>query len=123
MKILIVEDEKILVNVLKDEFENIGFKVVIANNGQEALDRLNDNPGIKLVLLDILTPVMDGFEFLQKMRTNENKSFRAIPIIVLSNLGQDEEIKKALRLGAVDYFVKAQHPISEILEKVKDFLK
>jgi CheY-like chemotaxis protein len=123
MKILIIEDEKILLEVLKEELGNVGFKIITANNGQEALDKLKDDPSINLVLLDILTPVMDGFEFLKRIHEDENKKLGVIPVIVLSNLGQDEEIKKALKLGAVDYFVKANHPISEIVEKIKDFLK
>lgn len=117
-KILIVEDEEVLLNVLKDRFEAEGWGVAVATNGDEAMQALEKN-SFNLVLLDLLMPKKDGFEVLKEVR--DNPELNNLPIIVLSNLGGDEDIKRALELGANDYFVKTQHPMSEIVEKVKKY--
>jgi len=124
MRILIAEDENILGDVLKDEFESDGFEVSIARNGKEALEIMkskSNRPDI--VLLDLMMPVLNGFKFLEEIQKDETYNLKAIPVIVSSSLGQDEDIKKVMKLGAADYFVKSQHPISELIEKVKTFLE
>ena len=118
-KILIAEDEDILLNVLKDRFEAEGWEVTTAKDGVEAMGAINKEPKLDLVLLDLLMPKKDGFEVLKEVR--DNPELKNLPIIVLSNLGGDEDIKKALALGAKDYFVKTQHPMSEIVEKAKKY--
>ena len=120
MKILIVEDEEILLNVLKDRFEAEGWEVTVAKNGEEAMTAIN-KASFELVLLDLLMPKKDGFQVLEEVRNNPE--LKNLPIIVLSNLGGDEDIKKALALGANDYFVKTQHPMSEVVEKVNMLIK
>lgn len=118
MKILIVEDEIDLAKVLEEKFQNENFEVRLAFDGATALPEAKDfNPDI--VLLDILLPKKDGFMVLQEMKSDLN--LKNIPVIILSNLGEDEEIKKGFSLGAVDYYVKVQHPIKEIVEKVKAY--
>lgn len=122
--ILIAEDEKLLAKVLKEEFEDAGFDVVSAFNGLDALKELKaKSKDIDLVILDLLMPVIDGFQVLEEMRKDQTHNLSSIPVIVLSNLGQDDEIKRAFQSGAADYFVKSQHPISEVVEKVKHFLE
>lgn len=124
MKILVAEDEELLSKVLEDELKEAGFDVLLAADGSEALkDLKNNTKEIDLVLLDLLMPVVDGFQVLEEMQKDQIHNLGSIPVIVLSNLGQDDEIKKAFKLGAADYFVKSQHPISEIVEKVKGFLE
>lgn len=118
-KILIAEDEDILLNVLKDRFEAEGWKVSVAINGEEAIKIIKESPP-DLVLLDLLMPKKNGFEVLKEI--NDNPELKNLPIIVLSNLGGDDDIKKALSLGAKDYFVKTQHPMSEVVEKVENLL-
>ena len=118
-KILIAEDEEILLNVLKDRFETEGWEVTIAKDGVEAMGAINKEPKFDLVLLDLLMPKKDGFAVLEEVKNNPE--LKNLPIIVLSNLGGDEDIKKALALGAKDYFVKTQHPMSEIVEKAKKY--
>lgn len=119
-KILIVEDEEFLMRALKDNFEGEGCAVDIATNGEEAMDRIKkQRPDI--ILLDLLMSKEDGFYVLEEVR--KNPELKLIPIIVLSNLGGDAEIKRALEMGADDYFVKSQHPIEEVLEKVKEYLE
>lgn len=118
-KILIAEDEEVLLNVLKDRFEAEVWEVSTARDGEEAIEAIKKSrPDV--VLLDLLMPKKDGFEVLKEIRSNPE--YKNLPIIVvLSNLGSDEDIKKALALGANDYFVKTQHPMSEIVEKVKKY--
>ena len=120
MNILIAENENILSGILKEEFETEGFRVIVAHNGNEALELLkskSDRPDI--VLLDLLMPFVDGFQVLEEIQKDQIYNLKSIPVIVLSGLGQDEDVKKAMKLGAVDYFIKTKHPIYEVIEKVK----
>lgn len=119
MKILIVEDEAALASVLRQELESSGATVAIAADGVEALEKAR---GMKpdFILCDLLMPNKDGFEVLRELK--EDADLKHIPVMVLSVLGQDADIKKALDLGAVDYFVKTQHSLKEILEKVRVYM-
>lgn len=118
--ILIVEDEEFLTRALKDNLEAEKCTVDIAINGEEALGRIKSRrPDI--ILLDLLMPKKDGFCVLEEIK--KNPEWKLIPVIVLSNLGGDAEIKKALEMGADDYFVKSQHPIEEIIEKINEYLE
>ena len=116
-KILVVEDEQFLVQVLKDNLESEGYVIDTASDGEGAMVKIRKNrPNI--ILLDLLMPKKDGFYVLEEVR--KNLEWKLIPVLVLSNLGGDAEIKRALAMGADDYFVKSQHPIEEVLEKVKE---
>lgn len=118
-RILIVEDEEFLTRALKDNFEAEGCIVDTAMNGEEAMERIRkERPN--LILLDLLMPKKDGFYVLEEVK--KNPEWKLIPVIILSNLGGDAEIKRALEMGADDYFVKSQHPIEEVIEKVKEYL-
>ncbi|MBI4993467.1 response regulator [Candidatus Wolfebacteria bacterium] len=117
--VLIVEDEKFLVRALQDSLSVEGYKVDVAFDGEEAVGKIRSkNPDI--ILLDILMPKKDGFYVLEELK--KNPEWKTIPVIVLSNLSGDVEIKKALAMGAVDYFVKSQHSLEEVIEKIKDHL-
>ena len=116
MKILIIEDEEALSSVLKEKFEAEGYFVSTAKNGEEGLS-LIDKAMPDIVLLDLILPKINGFQVLEALKSDPDK--KAIPVVVLSNLGEDDNIKRAILLGAADYFVKSQHPIKEIVEKVK----
>ncbi len=118
-RLLIVEDEEILARILKDRFEDAGWRVTSARDGEVAIEMIKTNK-FDLVLLDLILPRKDGFEILHEVRTDD--SFKKLPIIIVSNLGGDEDIKKALELGATDYFVKTEHSISEIIEKLNKLL-
>ena len=118
-KILVIEDEKALVEVLRDEFTLNSFDVVVAYNGEEAMKQMRaELPDF--ILLDLLLPRKDGFEILQEKQ--KDKTIRDIPVLVLSNLGQGDDVERAITLGAVDYFIKTQHPIGEIVKKVQYIL-
>lgn len=118
--ILIVEDEDFLVKALEDNLSSEGYGVEVAKNGEEAIEKIKKNKP-DLILLDILMPKSDGFYVLDKV--DSNPEWKLIPVIVLSNLGEDMIIKRALEMGADDYFIKSQHPIQEVVEKVKDYLE
>jgi DNA-binding response OmpR family regulator len=115
MRIVIVEDEKALADILRDEFRERGLDADIVSDGEAAIAYIRKMRP-ELVLLDLLLPKKDGFTVLEEIKADPN--LLATQVIVLSNLAQDEELKKALMLGAKDYFVKAQHPLKEIVDKV-----
>ncbi len=117
--VLIVDDEDFLVQTLEDNLIAEGCAVDIARDGEEAIEKVGKKKP-DLILLDLLMPKKDGFYVLEELK--KNPGWKLIPVIVLSNLGEDTSIKKALEMGADDYFVKSQHPIQEVIEKVKDCL-
>jgi two-component system alkaline phosphatase synthesis response regulator PhoP len=117
-KILVCEDEPGLNKLLKIRFQEDGWEVTSVMDGQSAIDLIKKER-YDLVLLDLMMPVKNGFDVLQDIKANP--AFRDLPIIVMSGLESDEDIKKALKLGATDYYVKSQHPIGEVLEKAKAY--
>ena len=117
--ILIAEDEDFLIQTLKDNLNVEGCTVDIAKDGEEAVKKIGKKKP-DLILLDLLMPKKDGFYVLEELK--KNPKWKLIPVIVLSNLGEDTAIKRAMEMGADDYFVKSQHPIEEVIEKVKDYL-
>lgn len=119
MKILIVEDEEILLKVLQEKFEKEKFAVSVAMDGEVVLPIVRrEHPD--LILLDLILPKKNGFDVLTELKADPE--LKNIPVVALSNLGQDEDIKRALSLGATDYLVKTQHPINEVVEKVNNYL-
>ncbi len=118
--ILIVEDDDFMAKALQDSLNLESFKTYVADNGKDATSKIKKNKPT-LVLLDLLLSKKDGFEVLSELK--DNPDTKLIPVIVLSNLGGDEDIKRALQLGADDYFVKAQHPLAEIVEKAKQYME
>lgn len=118
--VLIVEDEEFLVRALKDNLTSEGSTVSVAMDGEAVFDEVKKRKPA-LILLDLLLPKKNGFDVLKELKASPE--WQLIPVIVLSNLGEDSEIKRALELGASDYFVKSQHPIQEVIEKVKEYLQ
>jgi len=118
LKVAIVEDDEILAKVITEELKEAGFKVFGAMDGEEGLEVVKSKKP-DLVLLDVMIPKMDGFQVLETMK--KSPETQKIPVIMLTMLGGDEDIKKGLKLGANDYIVKSQHPVAEICEKVKGF--
>ncbi|MEA3449892.1 MAG: response regulator [Patescibacteria group bacterium] len=116
-KILIIEDEEVLVQVISAKLNKVGYSVEIAVNGEEGLKKINDYQP-DLILLDIVMPKVNGYEVLEQMQKEGIK----IPVIIISNSGQAVEIEKAETLGAVDFLVKANFSPEEVLTKVKNYL-
>ena len=119
MKILVVEDEEVLAKVLQEKLIKSGYDVDIAGDGEEALSKVESfKPNV--IVLDLLLPKKNGFEVLETLK--RDSALKMIPVIVVSNLGEDSDIKRSLALGAADYYVKSEHPINEIVEKIKNVL-
>ena len=119
-KILIVEDDEFLRSLNAKRLETEGFKVVVAVDGQSALDLIpKELPD--LIFLDLLLPGVDGFEVLKKIKADDK--IKAIPVIVFSNLGQKEDIEKVHNLGAQDFLVKANFTLDDVVLKIKEVLK
>jgi DNA-binding response OmpR family regulator len=119
-KILIVEDDRFLRELIARKLKNEGYEVLEAIDGEEGLKRIKEEKP-DLVLLDLILPGIDGFEVLAKAK--EDPDTAQIPVIILSNLGQREEIERGLKLGAIDYLIKAHFTPGEIIEKIKNILR
>ena len=119
-KILIVEDDKFLRELIAQKLIKEGFEISEAVDGEEGMKKVKEEKP-DLVLLDLILPGIDGFEVLSRMR--EESALASIPVIILSNLGQREDVEKGLRMGAVDYLIKAHFTPGEIIEKIKNTLK
>lgn len=120
IKVLLVEDDTFLANIYKTKFEMEGFKVEHAANGELGLKAAaKRNPDI--ILLDILLPKKDGYTVLEELKADDK--LKDIPVILLTNLGQKDDVEKGLALGAVDYLIKAHFKPSETVDKVKKALK
>ncbi len=117
IKILIAEDEPALSKALDLKLTSAGFETKKVKNGQEALDMFKQDT-FDLLILDLMMPIMDGYTVLEELKKLDSK----VPTIVLSNLGQGEDVKKAKNLGATEYFIKADTPLSEIIVQIKRVL-
>ncbi|MFA5069885.1 MAG: response regulator [Patescibacteria group bacterium] len=119
-KVLIIEDEKMLSEMYRTKFEMEGFEVAQSFDGKQGLDKARQiSPDI--ILLDIILPKLDGFLVLKELK--QDALMKKIPVLLLTNLGQDDDIKKGKALGADGYFIKADHSPAEIVEKVRGELK
>lgn len=120
IKILLVEDDSFLLSMYAAKFELENFQVITAEDGDKGLKlAIKEVPDI--ILLDIILPKISGFEVLKRIK--ENKKTASIPIILLTNLSQKEEIDQGLALGVEDYLIKAHFMPSEVVEKIKKILE
>jgi DNA-binding response OmpR family regulator len=119
-KILIIEDEDMLSTMYKVKFENEGYEAYTASNGADGLEMA---PKIlpNLILLDIIMPKIDGFAVLKKLK--EDPKTKDIPVIMLTNLGQDEDISRGKEMGSAGYLIKANNTPAEVVDKTKGFIK
>ncbi|RJR12634.1 response regulator [Candidatus Parcubacteria bacterium] len=119
-RILVVEDEELLSSIIVRELTNAGHDVKAAYNGEEAIQHAaSETP--ELILLDLIMPKMDGFQVLESLKKDPKTS--PIPVVVLSNLGQKEDIEKAKTSGAFDYMVKINFAPKEVCTKVKEIME
>jgi DNA-binding response OmpR family regulator len=118
LKIAVVEDDEILSKVITEELKEAGYEVEQAFDGEAGL-ALVQKMKPDLVLCDLLMPKKKGMDVLKELK--ESPATRDIPVMILTMLGRDDDIKQGLQLGANDYIVKSQHAVGEILEKIKDF--
>ncbi|MFA5053483.1 MAG: response regulator [Parcubacteria group bacterium] len=118
--ILLVEDDKFLSTLLKNRLEKEGISVTYAANGEEAINILRSGTKPDLTLLDIILPKKNGFEVLEEIQ--QDPGLKNIPVIIISNLGQDTDVVKGRSLGAIEYYVKAQTSIDSLIMRVKAFM-
>jgi len=118
-KILLVEDDQFLSNLLKVRLQRENMEVILARDGEEALKFLADSRPA-LILLDLILPKKSGFEVLEKIFTDPQ--LKDMPVIIISNLGQTSDIQRGKELGAVEYFVKAKISIDDLILRIKEFL-
>lgn len=114
-KILIAEDEKPLARALELKLSHEGFAVTVVSNGEEAIAELSKG-GFVLLICDLVMPKMDGFHVLQSMKEKQIK----IPTIILTNLSQAEDEQRVKSLGATDFFIKSNTPITKVVDHVKE---
>lgn len=117
--ILVVEDEVALQDALKQSFEGAGYTIVQAFDGEEAATKLTETKP-DLVLLDLILPKKHGFDVLKEMKSND--ATKHIPVLVLTNLEESEDVMKSIELGARGYLIKANYALKEVLAKVKEVL-
>ena len=118
--VFLVEDDKFLRDIIGKKLAQAGFRVEEAHDGKEALKKL-ETLAPKIILLDLLLPEIDGFAVLKQVK--EDKKLSNIPVLILSNLGQDEDMQRAKTLGAKDYMIKAYFTPSEVVERVRKILR
>lgn len=119
-KILVVEDDKYLSGAYRVKLLKMGFEVRTAGDGEEALEVLETfTPD--LILLDLVMPRKDGFSTLEDIKKND--AWKAIPVLIATNLGQKEDIERGMKLGAVDYLVKTDTSVDEFVNKINNVLK
>jgi DNA-binding response OmpR family regulator len=118
-KILLVEDDQLIFSILSRELMAAGFEVENAYDGDQAVLKISAGKP-DLILLDILLPRKDGFEVLKEVKANPDVA--NIPVVILSNLGQPDDIKKGKDLGAIDYLVKVEFEPKQIIAKVRQLV-
>ena len=118
-KILLVEDDSFIIDIYVTKLKEVGFSVQSAVNGEDALAKIKQGKP-DLVLLDIVLPEVNGFEFLQEIKSIPE--LKNVPVIVLSNLGQKKEVERGLGLGAAKYLIKAHYTPSEVVAEIKQLL-
>lgn len=118
-KILIIEDEEIMVGLLRKKLTEEGYQVSVARDGKEGLKIMREVMP-DLILLDIIMPKMGGFEVMEEM--GKEPELKKIPVVVISNSGQPVELDKAQKLGAKDWLIKTEFDPREVIEKVKKYI-
>jgi two-component system alkaline phosphatase synthesis response regulator PhoP len=114
-----IEEDRFFRKIYRDKLTKVGFEFLEATNGEEGLNKIIDEKP-DLVLLDLILPIKNGFDVLIDMKANKNT--QNIPVVILSNLSQESDIKRGLSLGAKDYLVKTEISLSQVVDRVKEQL-
>lgn len=118
--ILLIEDDPLLIDIYTTKLKEAGFKVDFVEEGKDPFKKIKETKP-DLLLLDIVLPNMDGWEILRKIK--EDSEIKDLKVIVLSNLGQKNEVERGLELGATKYLIKAHYKPSEVVKEIKEILK
>ncbi|OGZ21846.1 MAG: hypothetical protein A3F95_02505 [Candidatus Nealsonbacteria bacterium RIFCSPLOWO2_12_FULL_39_31] len=118
--ILLIEDDEFIIDIYANKLEKEGFSVAVAKDGQDALLKIKEKI-FDLVLLDIVLPKFDGWQILMEIKKDER--LKKTKVVILSNLGQKDEVEKGVNLGAAKYLIKANYSPSEMVKEIKKILK
>jgi DNA-binding response OmpR family regulator len=123
-KILLVEDDPFLIDIYQKKLRDSGFEVEVAKDGEKALEILREK-NFDLMLLDIVLPKIDGWKILEEIKEmkKEKKDLEEMKIVIWSNLGEKEDVKKGFSLGATSYLIKANFTPSEVVREIEKLLK
>jgi CheY-like chemotaxis protein len=114
MKILVIEDEKILAQTIQKGFDSLGHEVVVAYNGEDGLNKALTEPNLDLIFLDLMLPIIDGFEILSKVKSDPQTQL--IPVVITSNIAEEGKIQQSKLLGADDYLIKSNISLENLIE-------
>jgi len=118
--ILLIEDDPFLIDIYTTKLKELDFSVDVARDGQEGLRKLKEKD-FDLLVLDIVLPNIDGWQVLKEI--GEDEKLKNLKVIILSNLGQKEEVEKGLTLGAIKYLIKAHYTPQEVVDEIKKVSK
>lgn len=118
--ILIIEDDIFLQGLEATKLKKEGYEILSASNGREAYNIFDSKVKIDLILLDLMLPEIDGFEILEKIR--KDPSLTGMPVIVFSNLSEEQDVKRAEQLGVKEFMVKSNFNLDELAKKVKEIV-
>ncbi len=118
-KLLIIDDDEFLLDIYQHKLTKEGYEVSISTNAESAFELMQKNKP-DLIILDLIMPGMSGFDVLEQLKTMPNLSI--IPVIVLTNLGQEEDKKHCLELGVKEYFVKTSTSLEEVMKKIEELI-
>lgn len=118
-KILLVEDDPLLIDIYTTKLKDAGFEVEVLESGEKVMEKLEASKPA-LILLDIVLPNVNGWSILENIKKDER--FRDMKVVILSNLGQKEEVEKGMRLGADLYLIKAHYTPTQVVEELKKLL-
>lgn len=120
IKVLLVEDDEYVNRAYGRKFKHENFEVIIAEDGKQGLEEARrQKPDI--ILLDIIMPVMNGFDFLREFK--KDGANKDVPVIVLTNLSQSDDRDQVMKLGATDFWVKSDTGIAEVVKKIREYTK
>ena len=119
-KILLIEDDPFLIDIYTTRLKESGFLPEVAINGEQALTKIKEKE-YDLVILDIVLPQIDGWAILRKIKSDPK--LKKIKIVILSNLGQKEEVEKGMGLGAIKYLIKAHYTPSQVVDEIKKIIE
>ncbi len=118
--IMIAEDDAFIGDIYEVKLKAAGYNVVLASNGRDAIEKLESGVSPHILLLDIVMPYMDGFDVLEVL--NNKEEWKQIPVVLLTNLSQKEDVDRGLSLGAKDFLIKSHFTPTEVLSKVEKYM-
>lgn len=118
--IMIAEDDAFIGDIYEVKLKSAGYNVILANDGRNAIEKLENGVKPNILLLDIVMPYMDGFDVLEAL--NNREEWKAIPVVLLTNLSQKDDVDRGLKLGAKDFLIKSHFTPTEVLAKIEKYI-